>query len=124
MIFWTAAPMTAEEPRKGEPSSAFYAARATAPTRAFSARQLPTDHDYAVPTREYQSDQSSRLLPPLSSAYCPSPNNQNTSAQSSPAGTLESPCQNKGRLSSRWWESRPNSKHRQTRTGLTRSLHI
>jgi hypothetical protein len=40
----------------------FYAARATAPTRALSPRQLPTDHDYAVPTREYQSDQSSRLL--------------------------------------------------------------
>src|SRR6476620_11402504 len=28
-------------------------------TRAFSPRQLPTDHDYAVPTREYQSDQPS-----------------------------------------------------------------
>jgi len=32
------------------------------PTRAFSPRQLPTDHVPAVPTREYQSDQSSRLL--------------------------------------------------------------
>jgi hypothetical protein len=28
-------------------------------TRAISPRQLPTDHDYAVPTREYQSDQPS-----------------------------------------------------------------
>jgi hypothetical protein len=28
-------------------------------TRANSQRQLPTDHDYAVPTREYQIDQSS-----------------------------------------------------------------
>jgi hypothetical protein len=28
-------------------------------TRANSQRQLPTDHDYAVPTREYQADQSS-----------------------------------------------------------------
>ena len=28
-------------------------------TRDFSQRQLPTDHDYAVPTREYQIDQSS-----------------------------------------------------------------
>ena len=27
--------------------------------RALSQRQLPTDHDYAVPTREYQTDQSS-----------------------------------------------------------------
>jgi hypothetical protein len=32
-------------------------------TRAFSPRQLPTDHDYAVPTREYQTDQSSQKLP-------------------------------------------------------------
>ena len=28
-------------------------------TRDSSQRQLPTDHDYAVPTREYQIDQSS-----------------------------------------------------------------
>src|SRR3954465_10309371 len=27
-------------------------------TRVNSQRQLPTDHDYAVPTREYQTDQS------------------------------------------------------------------
>ena len=31
-------------------------------TRANSQRQLPTDHDYAVPTREYQTDQSSPSL--------------------------------------------------------------
>ena len=30
-------------------------------TRISSQRQLPTDHDYAVPTREYQLDQSSPL---------------------------------------------------------------
>jgi hypothetical protein len=30
-------------------------------TRGSSQRQLPTDHDYAVPTREYQLDQSSPL---------------------------------------------------------------
>src|ERR1700733_11799445 len=29
--------------------------------RVSSQRQLPTDHDYAVPTREYQLDQSSPL---------------------------------------------------------------
>ena len=40
----------------------FYAERAPAPTRASSPRQLPTDHGHAVPTREYQSDQSSRKL--------------------------------------------------------------
>ena len=36
-------------------------------TRANSQRQLPTDHDYAVPTREYQTDQSS-LKPALAAA--------------------------------------------------------
>src|SRR5579863_9601922 len=30
-------------------------------TRVQSQRQLPTDHDHAVPTREYQLDQSSPL---------------------------------------------------------------
>ena len=34
-------------------------------TREISQRQLPTDHDYAVPTREYQTDQSSLNLPRL-----------------------------------------------------------
>jgi len=34
-------------------------------TRVSSQRQLPTDHDYAVPTREYQIDQSSPILPRL-----------------------------------------------------------
>src|SRR5579872_1286212 len=41
-------------------------------TRASSPRQLPTDHDYAVSTREYQSDQPSLKLlqrrPALSSS--------------------------------------------------------
>src|SRR5882724_8800667 len=32
-------------------------------TRDNSQRQLPTDHDYAVSTREYQTDQSSPFLP-------------------------------------------------------------
>jgi hypothetical protein len=36
-------------------------------TRANSQRQIPTDHDYAVPTREYQTDQSS-LKPALAAA--------------------------------------------------------
>ena len=34
-------------------------------TRDFSQRQLPTDHDYAVSTREYQTDLSSPKLPRL-----------------------------------------------------------
>src|SRR5712671_5076748 len=33
-------------------------------TRDNSERQLPTDHDYAVPTREYQTDQSSLKTAP------------------------------------------------------------
>jgi len=37
--------------------------RSSDQTRADSPRQLPTDHDYAVSTREYQSDQPSRKLP-------------------------------------------------------------
>jgi hypothetical protein len=37
--------------------------------RVSSQRQLPTDHDYAVPTREYQLDQSSPL--PASAAADP-----------------------------------------------------
>ena len=38
-------------------------------TRDNSQRQLPTDHDYAVSTREYQIDQSS--LNPAPTAACP-----------------------------------------------------
>ena len=38
-------------------------------TRVISQRQLPTDLDYAVPTREYQLDQSSPL--PASAAADP-----------------------------------------------------
>jgi len=34
-------------------------------TRVSSPRQLPTDHDHAVPTREYQTDPSSPILPRL-----------------------------------------------------------
>ena len=41
------------------------------PTRAPSPRQLPTDHDHAVPTREYQSDQSSRMLLGCHRPCCP-----------------------------------------------------
>jgi hypothetical protein len=49
----------------------FCAARAAAPTRVLSPRQLPTDHDHAVPTREYQSDQSSRMLLGCHRPCCP-----------------------------------------------------
>ena len=44
---------------EGEPSA--YICDRLSRTRVSSQRQLPTDHDYAVPTREYQLDQSSPL---------------------------------------------------------------
>ena len=49
----------------------FYAERSSGPTRAFSPRQLPTNHVHAVPTREYQSDQSSRMLLGCHLLCCP-----------------------------------------------------
>jgi hypothetical protein len=54
-------------------------------TRDNSQRQLPTDHDYAVPTREYQTDQSSlktapRLLLALSSGKESNDNDKNNPA--------------------------------------------
>ncbi len=45
-----------ENPRR------FYAVGLSDRTRANSPRQLPTDHDYAVSTRGYQSDQPSQKL--------------------------------------------------------------
>src|SRR5882757_305516 len=56
---------------KHEGESSFALCDRPSRTRDNSQRQLPTDHDYAVPTREYQTDQSSlktaRLLLALSS---------------------------------------------------------
>ncbi|MGO9492149.1 MAG: hypothetical protein ACLPZY_07670, partial [Terracidiphilus sp.] len=43
-------------------------------------RQLPTDHDYAVPTREYQLDQSS----PLPATAAADPVLENTNAKTPP----------------------------------------
>ena len=48
---------------KHEGESSFGLCDRLSRTRDNSQRQLPTDHDYAVPTREYQTDQSS-LKPP------------------------------------------------------------
>src|SRR3981189_2450350 len=44
---------------KREGESSFALCDRLSRTRDNSQRQLPTDHDYAVPTREYQTDQSS-----------------------------------------------------------------
>ena len=52
----------------------FYAERFPNPTRASSPRQLPTDHVHAVPTREYQSDPSSRMLLRGHRLCCPKQN--------------------------------------------------
>ncbi len=51
--------LTSGRAHEKENPRAFYAVRPPGPTRAPSPRQLPTDHDPAVPTRVYQSDQSS-----------------------------------------------------------------
>jgi hypothetical protein len=49
-------------------------------TRVSSQRQLPTDHDYAVPTREYQLDQSS----PLPATAAADPVLEKTKAKNAP----------------------------------------
>ena len=49
-------------------------------TRGISQRQLPTDHDYAVPTREYQLDQSS----PLPATAAADPVLEKTNAKTTP----------------------------------------
>ena len=49
------------------------AVRLHRPTRVLSPRQLPTDHDCAVPTRGYQSDQPSHLPVVLLPALSPFP---------------------------------------------------
>ena len=51
-------------------------------TRATSQRQLPTDHDYAVSTREYQTDQSSPN--PAPTAACPVLERRNKKRQKQP----------------------------------------
>ena len=50
---------------KHEGESSFALCDRLSRTRDNSQRQFPTDHDYAVPTREYQTDQSSFNLPRL-----------------------------------------------------------
>ena len=50
-------------------------------TRVSSQRQLPTDHDYAVPTREYQLDQSSPLPATAAADSCP----RSTKTKTTPA---------------------------------------
>src|SRR5271157_3213894 len=51
-------------PGKHEGESSFALCDRLDRTRDSSQRQLPTDHDYAVSTREYQTDQSSLKTAP------------------------------------------------------------
>src|ERR1700722_4542083 len=51
---------------KHEGESSFGLCDRLSRTRDNSQRQLPTDQDYAVPTREYQTDQSSLKTAPTS----------------------------------------------------------
>ena len=53
---------SSQSKHEGEPS--FALCDRLSRTRDNSQRQLPTDHDYAVPTREYQTDQSSLKTAP------------------------------------------------------------
>ena len=63
MFFRTAAPMTVKgPPRKGESSLPSMRNDLRTQPAPLVREQLPTDHEHAVQTREYQSDQSSRLL--------------------------------------------------------------
>ena len=73
MRHWTAEPVAAQGSTKRRTLLIFCAAWATALTRVLSPRQLPTDHDHAVPTREYQSDQSSRMPLGCHRPCCPAP---------------------------------------------------
>jgi hypothetical protein len=59
-------------PTKRRTLDRFYAERSPDPTRAFSPRQLPTNHVHAVSTRVYQCDPSSRQLPGCYRPCCPS----------------------------------------------------
>src|ERR1035438_7359907 len=56
-------------------------------TRDSSQRQLPTDHDHAVSTREYQTDQSSPNLPRCRWS-CPRKNKNHPTAVQRLTGSL------------------------------------
>ena len=92
---WTAAPITAEGPRKGEPSTRIVRYGLRTQTREISPRQLPTNHVPAVPTRAYQCDQSSRQLLGRYRLCCPVGSSRLTSRNlfppSRPAKTSEVP---------------------------------
>jgi hypothetical protein len=57
--------------------------------RANSQRQLPTDHDYAVPTREYQTDQSSLKTAPTAARSVLGENKDNCNYKNNPIDLAE-----------------------------------
>ena len=68
---------------KHEGESSFALCDRLSRTRDNSQRQLPTDHDYAVPTREYQTDQSS-LKPAPAAARSVLEKKQKTTTKTTP----------------------------------------
>src|SRR5437762_2365109 len=66
---------SSQSKHEGEPS--FALCNRLSRTRDNSQRQLPTDHDYAVPTPEYQTDQSSLKPGPLLLALSSRKSNSN-----------------------------------------------
>src|SRR5581483_1349808 len=104
--------MRARAHQKENPPPMFYAVRSSDPIRVLSPRQLPTDHDCAVPTREYQSDQPSHSLLVLSLTRSLSQdNNPNTTCSNRLYLTLDRSLHIKTSTSaqtesaSRWWRS-------------------
>ena len=57
-------------------------------TRDTSPRQLPTDHDHAVPTREYQTDPSSPILLGLLLALALKNGKSNNNGKNNPTDAL------------------------------------
>src|SRR6202163_497079 len=58
-------------------------------TRDNSQRQLPTDHDYAVSTREYQTDQSSLKPAPTAARSVPEKQQMQRQRRKQPHGFAE-----------------------------------
>ena len=79
-------------------------------TRDNSQRQLPTNHDYAVPTREYQTDQSSLITAPDCCSLClrGKANNYKNKPTHREVDTV-TPYQALALIENNWWAERPIS---------------
>jgi hypothetical protein len=74
---------------KNEGESSFALCDRLDRTRDNSQRQLPTDHDYAVPTREYQTDQSSLKSAPAAARSVLGKNKNNDNYKDNPTDSAE-----------------------------------